>query len=96
MAEQSLGVGPQSDWYVIAETATTLHGDLLKLLEKLYKQERHQEEQRFIRAEKQIQADIAKRAPKQPSDPPALTSSHASNEQQQPSEQSPGALKEKG
>lgn len=93
MAEQSLGVGNESDWYVIADAAAPLHEDLLKLLANLYKDEQGQEQRRFAEAEAQINADIAKRA-SQAIVPSSLTSSPAPNGQQQPSAQS--ATVEKG
>lgn len=95
MAEQSLGVGSTSDWYVITSAVTPLHPDLLTLLEKLYRQERKQEEARFARAEEQIRRDLARRQQSQ-TIPNELTASPSSNAQQPPSEQSPRAEKGRG
>jgi hypothetical protein len=94
MAEQSrvLGVGDESDWYVITSTAKTdrLHTDLLSLLKRLYENERKQEEDRFTKAETQIKADILKRLPKPPPPPTEITASPSTG-QQPPSERSGSA-----
>lgn len=84
MSEQASGVGQQSDWYVIVEIAATIHDDLLKVLERIYKKDRKEQEESFKRAEAQINADIQKRSAPLPAAPATLPSSVP----QPPSEQS--------